>query len=459
MFRALNFVFLTFVMGLSGCQSNAANTTNITSTNSFQLTNINVIDVAAGQILFGQSVCVEEGVIQEVSFERCSTNNAPVIDGKNGFLTPGLIDMHVHMYEKQGLAFSLSHGVTHVRMMNGVSAQLKWRDDVAAGRFIGSSASVSSPIISGYENAIVHHGLATAQDAINAVRTYHQQGYDLLKVYGNLNTAAFNALVNESRRLGLPIAKHGPSVPGKLNILDFNDIQSFEHAENIFYDALDRQFSLKGLIPFIAEIKQLDTPITPTLNVFDQLTQLSSDKEAFLEQMPTHYISTIVKLEDEGNQIKRWLGATKQQAAYNKKALNFLKQIVKALYDADVPLLIGSDSGVLLSPHGLATHNEMALFYDAGVDTFSILKYATVNAATALGLSTKIGQIKAGFNADFIYTQDNPIQKLSVLRNPDAVIKYGKWHSRSGLQSLRDQAVASKSLWSELKLFSEMITR
>ena len=447
---------LVSILFINGCQSIEAVAGD---SKSFVVTNVNVVDVTSRQIHTKQHVCVEKGVIKQVSNKACNNDGVSVIDGNDGYLTPGLIDMHVHMFEKQGLAFTLSHGVTHVRLMNGVSDQLKWRDKVNAGELLGSSATVSSPINSGYKDAIVHHGVTTAKAARQAVRKYNDKGYDLIKVYGNLDSTTFKALIDESKLVGILVAKHGPDVPKPLTILNHQHMQSFEHVEDIFYSTLDRQFSIKELASFIASAQQINVPITPTLNIYDQLTRLSVEKEQFLKQIPEHYISTIVKLEDKKNQIKRWLNASVEKAKYNEQVLAFLLKITKQLHDADIPLLIGSDSGNLMSPHGLATHNEMALFYKAGIDSFSILRAATVNAANALGHSKKLGQIKPGFDADFIYTTNNPIDDLKHLAQPDAVSKRGQWLTKTDLEQLRDNAVETRSLWSELKVYSEMITR
>lgn len=456
MYTIKNLCILSLLVLVTGCQASVAETKN---SNSFMITNVNIVDVKARQIINQQSVCVKNGVIEYIDNSPCELNSQIVIDGQNGYLTPGLIDMHVHMFEKQGLAFALSHGVTHVRIMNGVSAQLTWRDEVDAGEYLGSTASLSSPIISGYVDAIVHHGLSSESEVKEAVRSYHAEGYDLIKVYGNLEADTFNALIQESRNVGIPVAKHGPDVPAPLEILEYQDLQSFEHVEDIFYQALNREFSLENLALFIENFRHLNTPITPTLNIFDQLTRLSAEKEGYLNQLPAHYISTIVRAMDEKNQIKRWLNASNEKAHYNQRVINFLLKITNTLHDAGIPLLIGSDSGNLLSPHGLATHNEMRLLSEAGIDAFSILKFATINAADALGLSHRFGQIKPGFDADFIYTANNPITDLTLLVEPEAVIKRGLWLTKTYLERIRIEAADSRSLWAELKVYSEMITR
>ena len=428
---------------------------------SYEITNIHVIDVVAGQIDYKNRLCIVDGVIADESGKPCKHNirNNRTIDGQGGYLTPGLIDLHVHMFEKQGLVFALSHGVTHVRIMNGVSHQLQWRDDVNAGKYLASTATVSSPIISGYENAIVHHGLTTSEEARAAVKKYHEQGYDLIKAYGNLSESAFSALMDESRKLSIPVAKHGPNVPEPLHIRDYADMQSYEHVEDIFYVALDRENNIEKLKPFIDTFKRINVPIAPTLNIYAQLTRLSDEKESYLNQLPHYYISNIFALEDKGNQVKRWLKAPKEKAEQNQQTLKFLLRMTKALHDAGIPLVVGSDSGNLLSPHGIATHNEMRLFAEAGIDSFSILQSATSIAAKTLGLGDEIGQIKQGFNADFIYTINNPIKNLNTLKTPDAVVKRGIWLDRAALQELRAKAKKSKRLWPELKVYSEMITR
>jgi len=445
------------IVCIAGCHT----TTNAfdLKSRSFTLRNVNVVDVKAGKVLHHQNVCVINGIITQVSKSSCPRSDFTEIDGKGGYVTPGLIDMHVHTFEKEGLMFTLSHGVTHVRLMNGVSPQLKWRDDAEAGAMLSSTATVSSPIISGYEGAVLHHGLSSAEDARKAVTKYHAQGYDLIKAYNNLNPQAFLALMEESRKLGIPVAKDGPDMPMPLDIADFNDMQSFEHVENIFYVALDRKMNIEDLTPFIEKAKATGVPITPTVNIFDQLTRLSIEKETFVNQLPQHYISSIVKLDDKRNQVKRWLDTSEQKANYNQQVLKFLLVMTKALHDAGIPLLIGTDSGNLLSPHGLATHNEMRLFSEAGIDSFSILKAATYNAAKALKLEKQIGQIKAGFYADFILSDQDPTKDLQQLKMPQAVSKRGLWLNKDDLEQLRSEAKNSKSLWPELRIYSEMLVR
>lgn len=138
-------------------------------------------------------------------------------------------------------------------------------------------------------------------------------------------------------------------------------------------------------------------------------------------------------------------------AEHNKKTLAFLQEITLKLYQAEVTLLIGSDSGVLLSPHGLATHKEMELLQQAGLPIIAILRAATVNAAKALGREKQLGQIAVGYNADLILSDQNPLEDLKTLQHPDFVIKHGQLFSREALEQLRSKAIDERSFWQEMK--------
>ena len=142
---------------------------------------------------------------------------------------------------------------------------------------------------------------------------------------------------------------------------------------------------------------------------------------------------------------------------HNQKTLAFLIDITKELNQNQVPLLVGSDSGVLLSPHGIATHKELKLLEQAGLTSYQALQAATINPAKALGLEKRIGQIKTNYQADFIYTLSNPIDNLSVLETPMAVIKEGRWVSQQTFAKMRQDAIDSRSLWQELMALAQAL--
>lgn len=455
----MKIITLLMLVLLASCSAKNSNNKEKDKDNSFVLTNVNIVDVENKQIIPAKKLIIKEGKISSI-IEESSTLTFPhlkVINGKGGFVTPGLIDMHVHMYEKAAYILTLSHGVTHVRIMNGVPKQLLWRDNIEAGIQLGSTSTVSSPIISGYKDALLQHGVETANEAKEAVQKYHAEGYDLIKAYGNLGQEALSAVISEGAKLSIPIAKHGPHASDGMPLEQLKGLQSFEHVEDIYQGPLNYKFSAELLPEIAQEIKHTNVPITPTLNIFSQLTKLSQEKEAYLAKTSKHYTSDIIALEASTNQVKRWLTSSAKMATHNSKTLKFLQQITKSLHSHGVPLLVGSDSGVLLSPHGIATHNEMQLMKQSGLNPYEVLAAATINPAKALNLSQELGKISPSYNADFIYTSINPISDLSVLREPDAVAKNGHWYSRKVLHSMRKNAIGSRSIWEELSVLYQAL--
>ena len=449
-------------VGCSNANSNANTTNDFATLNVnhhpyFVLTNVNVIDVEAKTVMPDRYVYIKNGIIKHISANALLNDYSdwPIVAGNNGYITPGLIDMHVHIYEPAAYLMTLSHGVTHVRIMNGLPKHLQWRNNINNGSMIGSTSSVSSPIISAYEDAFLHRTVLNAQQASAAVSEYKAQGYDLIKAYGNLNEDALTALVNQAQILNIPVAKHGPQAAGSMSLSTLNNLQSFEHVEDIYQGPLNYTYDTKQLPSIIDSIKATDVPVTPTLNIYHQLTQLSAEKDDFLSTIPTHYTSSIIKLEAENNQVDRWLNASDKIAKHNQRTMYFLQDITGLLHKENVTLLVGSDSGVLLSPHGIATHSEMQLMHHAGISEYDVLAAATINAAKALKLDNQIGKIAPGYKADFIYTQTNPTDNLLVLRHPHAVVKNGKWFSADELNTMRDKAIENRSLWLELMTLYE----
>lgn len=451
----MKIIILILLICLCACSSNEIEVAR--GNNSFILTNVNIIDVQNQTMIAKQNIVINRGKIdailpQAAQLESPSLRHLKKIDGKGGYVTPGLIDMHVHMYEPAAYIFTLSHGVTHVRIMNGVPEQLLWRDNIQSGSQIGSTSSVSSPIISGYRDAYLHHSIFTPEEAKVAVRNYQKQGYDLIKAYGNLTPEVLSALIDEAKKTGIPIAKHGPHASGHMPITSLKGLQSLEHVEDIYQGPLQYQFAPRRLPSIAQALKNIAVPVTPTLNIYQQLTLLSQQKQAYLTNTSPRYTSDIIALEAKSNQVKRWLQASDKMTAHNERTLGFLLHITKAFHQQGVALLVGSDSGVLLSPHGLATHNEMQLLQQAGLSSFEVLAAATINPAKALKLDKRLGVIAVSYDADFIYSLSDPIADLSVLKHPEAVVKDGYWYSKQNLDDMREQAIASRSIWQELLL-------
>jgi imidazolonepropionase-like amidohydrolase len=64
----------------------------------------------------------------------------------------------------------------------------------------------------------------------------------------------------------------------------------------------------------------------------------------------------------------------------------------------------------------------------AGVPPAAVLKAATINGASALGVGDKLGSIEAGKLADLIVVSGNPLDDIKTARNVLYVIRDGMVH-------------------------------
>lgn len=105
--------------------------------------------------------------------------------------------------------------------------------------------------------------------------------------------------------------------------------------------------------------------------------------------------------------------------------------ILPAVDAAGVRILLGDDYGAYGFPHGLYAE-ELPLYVEvAGVSPLTVLRWATVNGAAAMGLEGQCGQIAPGMLADFLVVDGDPSADIRLLcdaGNLRAIFKGGIAH-------------------------------
>ncbi|MGN6110917.1 MAG: amidohydrolase family protein, partial [Kofleriaceae bacterium] len=143
------------------------------------------------------------------------TRGARVIDAKGKWIVPGLADMHVHTSSERDFAMYLLNGVTTVRDMFGSPRHLAWREQIESGKLEGPTLLLAGPIVDGDPPTWPGSAVVTTPEAARAaVQAQKRAGYDLIKVYGGLSAAAYEALAAEAKAQNLPFAGHVPTAIG-----------------------------------------------------------------------------------------------------------------------------------------------------------------------------------------------------------------------------------------------------
>jgi len=106
-------------------------------------------------------------------------------------------------------------------------------------------------------------------------------------------------------------------------------------------------------------------------------------------------------------------------------------QIIKALHDAGVPIVAGTDKGV----PGVSVEREIELYVQAGLSPVDAIRAATAVPARVMGLANDSGTIAPGLRADLIVVDGNPLERISDLAHVTLVCANGRLYDTAPLWS------------------------
>ena len=97
---------------------------------------------------------------------------------------------------------------------------------------------------------------------------------------------------------------------------------------------------------------------------------------------------------------------------------------IRTLTNPSVKIVLGTDA--IAGAHGLNVEELVARVEDGRQDEMAVILSATSVAAESLGLGDEIGTIAAGFKADLVAVDGNPIDNITNVRNVRFVMKDGQ---------------------------------
>lgn len=390
-----------------------------------------------GQAPRGQStIIIRNGKVAEVlNGHQPGPSGATLIDLKDKFVLPGLIDSHVHLdsdaggnaglieavtdsparaaYRAAGNAKkTLMAGFTTVRNLgDGSGATLALRDAVAAGelpgpRILDAGRSISTT--SGHMDATLSvsedlHGSIGQENLCDgvescrqAVRKQIRRGVDVIKIAttGGVNSRIgaglgrqlfddeVKALVDTAHLYGKKMAVHAHGNDGVIAALAAG-ADSIEHGTMLDDDSI-RLFKSSGAYY---------VPTLSTVNGY--IERLAANPNAY----PPDVLAKVKwRIEVTG------------------------KSLAKA-YPAGVKIAFGTDAGV--SKHG-KNADEFELMVKHGMPASAAIHAATINAATLLGVEKEVGSLEPGKAADLIAVAGDPTKEVTVLKSVKFVMKDGR---------------------------------
>ncbi len=408
--------------------------------NSYLIKNVNVVPMTSDTVLKQMNVLVANGVIQRIGREPVP-EQAKVIDAGGAYLSPGLADMHMHLWDRFELGLYLANGVTTVRNLLGMPFHLSVKKEIASGDIIGPMFSTASPQLSGpYDEDPLKKPVESREDVKKLVRQYKEAGYDYIKTYNLLPQHLFDAVLEESTACGIPVVAH-PSFEVDYAYHFHPAISTVEHTEDIYQQPLNYTFDSNKLKAVVAGYAASNQTHCPTLTVFYNLTEIYNKGEAVQTSEQAAYINRFVK--NASDDYSRHMAIRKKDNTATgrmNKQHRFHIEIVRKLHKAGVPIVSGTDAGIVNTAPGFSLHQELAFYTQAGMSNYEALQTATVNPAKMHDDYGAFGTIEKGKLANFILSSENPLADLSTLQYPVWVMVKGRLLDRSQLTMFQENA-------------------
>ena len=394
-----------------------------------------LFDTKEGDLLEKQTITIEGGRVVSVDDGFLTPEGSNVVDLSTAYVSPGFMDMHVHLdgeldppasYSEEFFMNSadialrstvfarrtLDAGFTTVRDLGAgdIQAIFALRDAIAknivagprifaAGKSMATTGGHADPTNGvradlrgdpGPKDGVIN-GPA---DAYKAVRQRYKDGSDVVKltVTGGV----------------LSLAKSGDNP-------QFTD----EELEAVVKAARDYDFVVAVHAHGALGMKRA---IRAGVDSVEHGTYMDEEAMRLMRKNGTWYVPTI--------SAGKWVGDlaeldNKLPSVVRPKAAAIGPQIQDtfgAAYKSGVKIAFGTDAGV--SPHG-ANGKEFRFMVEAGMPIMEAIQSATVNAADLLNVEDELGQIAPGFHADIVAFNDNPLEDVRVLERPNFVMKAG----------------------------------
>ena len=287
------------------------------------------------------------------------------------------------------------------------------------------------------------HTASSPKNIEKMVRQYKEDGYDSIKTQWFMSREIFDRMMIVAKELDMEAFGHIPSEVGVEHY-----IKSGAHPEHDYQLAAllakdyHREVGPNPLDPFdFSEatekmpaltklMKEKGTVFTPTMTVFEAINQIFAHfdnmketplfKQPEFRYVPHEIMSEWTNPENEEFKIVmsvKGLSSIKEiipDPARREEFLRIGKQTVKALHEAGVPVMVGSDSSDPGVVWGFSMHWELELFVEAGLTPFEALAAAT--RVPSKFLKSDTGTIEVGKQADLVLFPENPLKDITKMQ-------------------------------------------
>lgn len=331
-----------------------------------------------------------------------------VVDAKGQMLLPGLWEMHTHYSGVEFGPATLAAGITTARDCGGeFDLLVAMRDAIEKRNALGPRLLLAGLVDGGGPDAFGAINAATPEEARAVVAKYHAAGFQQIKVYTVLKPDVIRVLAEEAHRVGMAVTGHVPAAVDTQQGIELG-MDQINHLQYV-----SRMPRTQASIDFLL---QHHTVVDPTAS-WGEMGGHSKEIEA------SSFEPGLLKAPEY--LAFKFNGMGGNRPSRMKENLD----LILALYKAGVPIVAGSDTGLV----GYGLIREIELYAAAGMTPLEAIQAATIVPARAMGLDKDSGTIEAGKRADLILVDGDPLSRISDLRKVSRVVTGGRMFETASL--------------------------
>jgi imidazolonepropionase-like amidohydrolase len=371
-----------------------------------------IIDGTGKAPMQNATLIVRNGRIEAVGPSVKPPAGAQRIDASGKTIIPGLASGHSHINAASQLERYARYGITSVMSLGG-DDEIAVRDQLRSEHPAGyAHLFIAGPIVVS----------KTPEDARKAVDLVAAAKTDIVKfrLDDNLGKGTkmspdvYTAIFDEAHKKGMRVAVHVVVLSDAKAVLKLG-------ANMIAHSVRDQDIDDET----IALLKKNNAIYCPTFTR-ELSTYVYGEKPAFLNDpflLKNVDQAELAKVQDQAFQEKM---RNDQGGQWYKEHLPVAMRNMKKVFDAGVPVVMGTDSGAPTGRfQGYFEHVELEYMVQAGLTPMQTLVASTSNVAKFLRASD-LGTIEPGKSADLLVLDANPLDDIKNTRKIDSVYIAGK---------------------------------
>ncbi len=384
----------------------------------------------------------------DVPANQLNSAHATIIElADSETILPGLIDLHAHynldLIDKGRVEEVVYNGI--VFLANGVTATwsagefypervIAQRERIEAGVAIGPRIFVSGPYFGAFrceyqvkvaaDECVAWPNDISEQEIRDEVDKWAQQGVVSIKIK-QATPGEAKIIIEQAHKNGMTTAGHLANYNAEYDVATRDAIlmgmDRIEHQLTLALEPGDaRGAEMREIVDLMIK-HQVYYDANLQMYGGINLRRAHSSEMIWTEEAKyfTPYAQTL--LERRGPPEPE-----SDEPEFNQRMTELM-----ALYEAggENLLIVGTDEPVYTSMlPGFAYHRELLAMTYAGLPPVAVLKAATINGATALGVADRLGSVEVGKFADLVVVNGNPLKDIKTARSIRFVVKEGVVH-------------------------------